>query len=308
VWGSAQSASAMAIVKVLLSALLVWLCFRSADAGEVLATLGRIHIGAVFACLAFMVAHALLCAWRWRLVCHALGVAAPEPRQALRWTALSVILSQALPSTVGGDAYRIGALGRHYGWTAAARSVIHDRLSGLWVLAVLAAAGGVLALWLAGQNGGLVLAALIGAALVLALPAIPLKIAEAEAFRALLRDARLVWVCVAIHGMTLGAFAVLAAGLQLGSDLWWQAVLVAPGVLLAATVPASLAGWGLREGAMVIALALFGVPSDEALALSIAYGLMLIVTGALGALAWATMPERKIIGVRSTLPRATRRR
>jgi hypothetical protein len=284
----------MAFVKVVLSVLLVWLCFRSANAGEVLATLARVQVGALLTCLAFMIGHTLLCAWRWRLVCHALGVAAPEPRDALRWTALSVTLSQALPSTVGGDAYRIGALGRQQGWVAAARSVVHDRLSGFWMLGVLAAAGGLLALWLAGESGGLVFVALIGALFVLALPVLvrlPLMAKEAEAFRGLLRDARLASICLAIHGMTLGAFAVLSAGLQPGSDLWWQAVLVAPGVMLAAALPVSLAGWGVREGAMVIALGLFGVPTREALALSIAYGLMLLVTGALGALCWATLPQ-----------------
>lgn len=297
----------MGFVKILLSLALVWLCFRSVNGGEVWATLSRIHAGAVAACLAFLIGHTLLSAWRWRLVCRALRVAAPQPRDALRWTALSVTLSQALPSTVGGDAYRIGVLAGQHGWPAAARSVIHDRLNGLWVLGVLAAAGGAAALWLAGWSPEVVLLCMAGAAAVLAIPALvrlPSMAKEAAEFRALLRSGRLIWICVAIHGMTLGAFASLSAGLQPGSDLWWQAALVAPGVMLVAALPVSLGGWGVREGAMIIALGLFGVAAGEALALSVAYGLMLLVTGALGALAWASLPAAS--GITSRCPRTRR--
>jgi hypothetical protein len=284
----------MAFTKVLVSLMMVWLCFRGVDAGEVWVTLAGIPLGALAACLACTAGHALLSAWRWRLVCHALGVAAPQPRDALRWTSLSVSLSQALPSTVGGDAYRIGAFARHHGGAAAARSVIHDRLNGLWVLGALAAAGGAPALWLAGWRPGLILLCVAGALLVLALPPLlPLALLaqEARAFRALLHSARLMWTCVAIHGMTLGAVAALAAGLHPESALWWQAVLVAPAVMLAAALPVSLGGWGVREGAMVIALGLFGVATRDALALSVAYGLVLLATGALGALLWAILPQ-----------------
>lgn len=297
----------MGLVKVLLSLALVWWCFRSVNAEEVLATLSRIDAEAVAACLAFLIGHTLLSAWRWRLVCRALHVAAPAPRDALRWTALSVTLSQALPSTVGGDAYRIGALAGQSGWPAAARSVIHDRLTGLWVLGVLATAGGAVALWLAGWSGEVVLLclgaafAVLGAAALLRLPAMA---AEAAAFRTLLRDGRLFMICVAIHGMTLGAFASLSAGLQPASDLWWQAALVVPGVMLVAAVPISLGGWGVREGTMIVALGLFGVAAGEALALSVAYGLMLLVTGALGALVWASLPAPSVLT--SKCPRTRR--
>jgi hypothetical protein len=176
----------------------------------------------------------------------------------------------------------------------AARSVIHDRLNGMWMLALLAAAGGATALWLGGLSTELVLLALAGALVLLALPArVPLALvrAEAAAFRALLRSPRLAATSLAIHFMTLGAFAALCAALQPNSPLWWQTALVAPAVMLLAAVPVSLGGWGMRESAMIVALGLFGVPASEALAVSVAYGLMLLVTGALAALVWAGVPQ-----------------
>src|SRR5258706_4061149 len=130
--------SPMALVKLAVSAALIGCCLRSVDPGGPRGAFATIDPRAALACLAFLVAHTLLCAWRWRLVGRALGLAGPAPRDAVRWMAFSVTLSQVLPSTVGGDAYRIAVLGRQEGVAAAARCVIHDRLSGLWVLAALA--------------------------------------------------------------------------------------------------------------------------------------------------------------------------
>ena len=44
---------------------------------------------------------------------------------------------------------------------------------------------------------------------------------------------------------------------------------------LAATVPISVAGWGVREGALVFLFGLYGIRSDAAFAVSVLYGLSL---------------------------------
>jgi Lysylphosphatidylglycerol synthase TM region len=46
----------------------------------------------------------------------------------------------------------------------------------------------------------------------------------------------------------------------------WSLVLVPP-VILVMTVPVSIAGWGVRETAMVVAFGFVGVSGDSALAL-----------------------------------------
>ena len=56
--------------------------------------------------------------------------------------------------------------------------------------------------------------------------------------------------------------------------------------MLISTLPISLAGWGVREGAMVAALTFVGVETSEALALSILFGLTLLVVSLLGAIFW----------------------
>ncbi|MBE9556580.1 MAG: flippase-like domain-containing protein, partial [Proteobacteria bacterium] len=74
-------------------------------------------------------------------------------------------------------------------------------------------------------------------------------------------------------------------GLGLNVGLFESLVLV-PAVILLSTVPVSIGGWGLREGLMVVALGLAGVPADAALSVSILFGLAMIVAGLPGGVLW----------------------
>ena len=57
-----------------------------------------------------------------------------------------------------------------------------------------------------------------------------------------------------------------------------------PAVLEIATLPISFAGWGVREGAAIVAFGTFGLPAHQALAASVAYGLAVFAASLLGAL------------------------
>lgn len=48
---------------------------------------------------------------------------------------------------------------------------------------------------------------------------------------------------------------------------------VMPAIAFIASLPISVGGWGVREGAMVAGLAPFSVAPESAMALSISYGL-----------------------------------
>jgi glycosyltransferase 2 family protein len=54
--------------------------------------------------------------------------------------------------------------------------------------------------------------------------------------------------------------------------------------MLAATAPNSIAGWGIREGALVYLFGLYGVRPDTAFAVSILFGFALTLSSAPGAL------------------------
>jgi hypothetical protein len=51
-------------------------------------------------------------------------------------------------------------------------------------------------------------------------------------------------------------------------------------------IPISIAGWGVRESAMVAILAYGGVGESAGLLISILFGLCLFVLGMVGGLAW----------------------
>jgi glycosyltransferase 2 family protein len=51
-------------------------------------------------------------------------------------------------------------------------------------------------------------------------------------------------------------------------------------------LPVSLAGWGVREVVLVVALASFGIPAEAALATSVLLGLCLVIVGLPGGLIW----------------------
>jgi hypothetical protein len=63
-------------------------------------------------------------------------------------------------------------------------------------------------------------------------------------------------------------------------------MMIVPPVTLLQLVPISLAGWGVREAALVVALGWFGVPAEAALAISVLVGLCLILVGLPGGLIW----------------------
>ncbi|KAF0137780.1 MAG: hypothetical protein FD153_1608 [Rhodospirillaceae bacterium] len=63
-------------------------------------------------------------------------------------------------------------------------------------------------------------------------------------------------------------------------------MVLVPPVLLIMTLPISIAGWGVREQAMITAFGLVGVSEESALALSILSGLTILAGGLPGGVVW----------------------
>jgi uncharacterized membrane protein YbhN (UPF0104 family) len=84
----------------------------------------------------------------------------------------------------------------------------------------------------------------------------------------------------------------LARGLDIDVGVIDCLVLVPP-VLLIMTLPISIAGWGVRETAMVTAFGFIGVPDAAALVLSILLGLLGTVVCLPAGLLWFLSPDRQ---------------
>ena len=59
-----------------------------------------------------------------------------------------------------------------------------------------------------------------------------------------------------------------------------------PPVMLVAMIPISVGGWGIREGAMVVAFGYAGMEQSQALAVSVLLGGSSLTIGAVGGAIW----------------------
>jgi uncharacterized membrane protein YbhN (UPF0104 family) len=140
---------------------------------------------------------------------------------------------------------------------------------------------------------------LLGVAAMTSFDRMPPAMRQWRALGPLLRltaDARLLFLnppqaaplfILSILGHVLSALVVyvLAVGLNLTLSVW-DCLAIVPSVLLVMVIPISFAGWGLREGAMVVLLGYLGTAADMSLAVSLMYGVVTIVAALPGSLFW----------------------
>ena len=93
-------------------------------------------------------------------------------------------------------------------------------------------------------------------------------------------------ISILIHLISVIAVMIMATGLGINVE-WGGFLLIIPLVTLMMVVPISIAGWGVREGVMVVGFGYLGVASEAALALSILYGLLMLVVALPGGIVWA---------------------
>src|SRR5690554_3018139 len=93
----------------------------------------------------------------------------------------------------------------------------------------------------------------------------------------------------------LAVFLVLAAGMGYLVDLPSVAVVAAlcSLLLLSMVVPMTVSGWGVREGAAAILWPLAGLPAEQGVALSVAYGALIFFSSLPGLLFLFSSPVRQ---------------
>jgi uncharacterized membrane protein YbhN (UPF0104 family) len=90
---------------------------------------------------------------------------------------------------------------------------------------------------------------------------------------------------ILIHLISVIAVMTMAIGLGINVE-WGGILLMIPLTSLIMVVPISIAGWGVREGVMVVGFGYLGVVPEAALALSILYGLLVLVVAFPGGIIW----------------------
>ena len=263
---------------------------------KILESFQNLATGPLFIAVLLLYVQILLVSWRWVMMLKYYKTDFPL-LPASRLSLEGAFFNQALPTAVGGDAIRILRC-RHYNMPTgtAVSSILLDRITGLVVLLVMGLAAQP-AFWAADQFGlaskaaaVTLLAGFSGTILLLAIPHLPDRLRRFRSFQQLgdlgsraavflIKPATatpILLISVLSHSCTFLALHQMANAL--GADIGLLPIfLVTPVAFLIAMLPISVGGWGLREGAMIQGMALFGVSAEDALAVSVLYGLMSII-------------------------------
>ena len=289
----------LVILKVIVSGGLIWFLLSSIDIG---AAKDRI-LGAdnvMILCAGFFLLVQMgVGGARWWAVMRAIETPLPWfELTKLFW--IGGFFSQALPSSVGGDPIRIYmAYKDGLPLSKAINGVMLERvvtIIGLTILVIAVQPWFVPKLNAETQMLTLTVLAMLGAGTIFGvivllyldrLPEALSKFRIVRGMNALAADSRLLFlrlkgaVLASIFGILTHvniSLCVFFLAMSIGVDVTWlDCMVLMPLVILVTTLPISIAGWGVREGAMVTAFALVGVPGEGALVLSLMLGILGIV-------------------------------
>jgi uncharacterized protein (TIRG00374 family) len=302
------------IVKLLFSFLILGLVFYKIDLAAVSQHLSTLSFGVLLLSLFFQLLSTLVASYRWNAIMRAAEAAFQPTRFYVRSFFKGSFINQGLPTTLGGDALRVVELTQRTGDRKGAFfGVLLDRLIGLSGLFLL----NLLLLPISREifpseifygvqlvSGGCLLAA----AIALAIPVEKIAALMPERLQRLFRIltelsgfARDVLVthhslllqcflALTIHIFSILSIYVLAQALGVAFPLTVFMVIL-PSVIIVASLPISISGWGVREGSMVALFALVGADKSAILAASICYGLIYFVSNLPGL--WFFLVDKK---------------
>lgn len=295
------------VAKLVISAALVTVLVRGVDFSATTVRLGQIGFMELAEVLGLTFLGAALAAWRWRIMAAAFGHDLPYS-WSLKALIISMFFNQTLPSSIGGDAIRIWYLARREHAVAdAVVIVLADRVVALAALLIMVAIGLPFLLPMIGSVatrtglGALALGGAVGTAILFVggspmmcwfghqfppAQSLTAKLARVLApFRGRMVLLKALPLSLVLHGLTAMTAFAIARGMELPVSAT-DCLLLIPPVLLISVAPIAVAGWGVREGAMVAGFALVGVGPEAALGLSILFGLAGVLGGVPGGVLW----------------------
>jgi uncharacterized membrane protein YbhN (UPF0104 family) len=299
------------VIKLAISGLLLYVALNWVNINTVASRLSDIDLRWVALGLFVPLMQNLLLTLRWQAIISQCGAQLPF-RQLFRFSMVAQFFNQTLPSSVGGDAMRIWLVAKQTNWRIGAYSVLVDRVVGVVALAIIVTACLPWTLNLVRNPVGrsvLILIGLgcIGAGMVFVILAwdrlhvlqrwAPTRhlAATAKVAVAILRSPeallRIFTLSFLIHILTAVLAWCDARAVGANLPLLYSLFLVLP-VILVAIVPISVAGWGVREGAMVAAFSYAGLLPGDGLIVSLLFGASNLAISALGGLIWILTRHR----------------
>ena len=294
------------LLKVIVSLGLITFLINQVDFKGIVNILKNVDITMIIYAMILLTIQVFIATTRWQFVlkCQKIMLDYKNTLQIL-WSGL--FFNQAMPSSVGGDVIR-GYYLKKQGMTLgrATLGVLMDRLFGMVGLVLLVLASLPLSFELINNPiariGVLLIASGISFTLLLVfftdkLPGNFSHFRVIKGFYLLSQDGRhcisknyngliIIIISILIHLISVVTVMTMAIGLGINVE-WSGFLLIIPLVTLMMVVPISIAGWGVREGVMVVGFGYLGVAPEAALALSILYGLLMLVVALPGGVVWA---------------------
>jgi uncharacterized membrane protein YbhN (UPF0104 family) len=300
------------IVRILVSLALLYLALRGVNFAAIQSRLSQINLGWIGLAILVTVFQIFLGALRWREI-SALCEAPLTDLQAFRYNMIGAFFNQTLPSSIGGDAMRLWLVKRTgAGWRAATYSILTDRAVGLialaiiivaslpWSYAMIGDAHGRLALVfvdfaaLAGGLGFLVLGYLPWPWLKHWWPTRHARACSVVANQVIFNPRS--GPKIAVLSLSIHVLAVVIAWCAVRSIAapanFEQIFLLTPPIMLITMMPISIAGWGVREATMMVAFGYAGLAQMDGTVVSILFGMVYFVVGAIGGLVWILSAEK----------------
>ena len=293
------------LIKILVTLALFVFIFYSIDINSTLKIIKNLSFYYFVMSLIVLVLQTFIASIRWQNVLKSLQMHIPY-LTILKFQWIAIFFNQSLPSSIGGDAFRGYYLHREgFSVNKSALGVLLDRFLGVIGLTTIVIFTLPLLFNLINDSmarHGMILVA-IGMLLLIFIillldffSFLPPRWKIIRGMHSLSKEGRkiilsfspgifLVLISVVIHFLSVLSIVILSYGIQLNLE-WSKVLLIVPLVTLVMIVPISIAGWGVREGAMVVGLGYMGVLQEEALALSLLYGVSLLMLSFPGLVMW----------------------
>lgn len=303
-------------IRILVSLALLYLALRGINFAGIGARLSQINLLWIGLAVLVTIFQVLLGALRWREL-SALCRAPLTDLQAFRYNMIGSFFNQTLPSSIGGDAVRLWLVNRTgAGWRAATYSILTDRAVGLIALALIIVASLPWSYGMIGDSKGRLalvfvdFAALLGGLGFLLLGHLhwgwlknswPTKhIHTCSIIANQVIFSRQSGPKIAVLSLSIHVLAVVIAWCAVRSiaapGSFEQLFMLTPPIMLITMMPISIAGWGVREATMMVAFGYAGLAQTDGTVVSILFGAVYFIVGALGGLVWIFSAEKAADG------------
>ena len=291
--------------KILLSIAIIWFLLSKVDLKSTIELLLNAHKGYSIAALGVILIQVVVISFRWKNVLFHLNIL-DSFEEILRITWIGLFFNQVLPSSIGGDAFRTYYLHKKgHSLVSSMLGVLIDRVFGVIALVILVIVTFWFLITIVNEpitRWGLYIIAGSSVLAICALLSMDLftksmlnwkfirgvRSISYESRRLVLSFSpgiKLIVLSLLNHILTIISILFLSVGIGLDAH-WFGIIIIMPIASLIMMVPVSIAGWGIREGVLIIGLGYLGIGPESALALSLLYGILMLIISLPGFLIW----------------------